>query len=236
MEEKRLSKVLAAAGVASRRACEEMIFEGRVTVNGQVVHLPQTLVDNKADQISIDGNPITGEQTKVYFVLNKPPGYLCSRTKRGLKDKLVYDLVPDSDNRLFTVGRLDKDTSGLLLLTNDGEFANQLMHPRYGVSKEYLVKVDGEIGHEDLVNLSQGALVEGSLVKPQKVIKVRRGTIKITVAEGKKHEVRLLVTSIGFKILQLTRIRIGSLTLGNLAVGSYRSLKEKERLQLTTDI
>ena len=232
MEKKRLSKALAAAGVASRRACEEMIFEGRVTVNGEVIQLPQTLVDGENDRIGVDGNLITGEHAKVYFVLNKPPGYLCSRTKRGQKDKLVFDLVPDAENRLFTVGRLDKDTAGLLLLTNDGDFANHLMHPRYGITKEYLVKVDGEVSHEDLVNLSKGAMVEGAWVKPQKVVKVRRGTLKITVAEGKKHEVRLLVTSIGFKILQLVRIRIGSLTLGNLALGSYRVLKEKERLQL----
>ncbi len=236
MDEKRLSKALAAAGVASRRACEEMIFEGRITVNGEVVKIPQTLVDWESDRIGVDGTIITGEQTKVYFILNKPIGYLCSRAKRGQKDRLVFDLIPDAENRLFTVGRLDKDTAGLLLLTNDGDFANQLMHPRYGVTKEYLVKVDGEISHEDLVTLSEGAMVEGLLVKPQKVVKVRRGTLKVTVAEGKKHEVRLLVTSIGFKILQLTRIRIGSLTLGNLATGSYRALKEKERQQLTVDL
>ena len=236
MNTKRLSKALASAGVASRRTCEEMIFEGRVTVNGEVVKIPQTLVDWESDRIAVDGAFITGEDAKVYFVVNKPPGYLCSRTRRGQKDKLVFDLVPDAQNRLFSVGRLDKDTSGLLLLTNDGDFANQLMHPRYGVTKEYLVKVLGDISHEDLVALSEGAMVEGTLVKPKKVVKVRRGTLKITVAEGKKHEVRLLVTSIGFKILQLSRIRIGSLTLGNLALGGYRSLKEKERLQLTIDL
>ncbi len=233
MDQKRLSKALAGAGVASRRACEEMIFEGRVTVNGTTVNTPQTLVDWDSDRISVDGTPITGEQVKVYLILNKPPGYLCSRVRRGQKDKLVFDLVPDSQNRLFTVGRLDKDTSGLLLLTNDGDFANQLMHPRYGITKEYLVKVDGDISHEDLVALSEGAMVEGSLVKPKKVVKVRRGTLKITVAEGKKHEVRLLITSIGFKVLQLSRIRIGSLTLGNLALGNYRTLKEKELAQFT---
>jgi len=230
MSQQRLSKVLAAAGVASRRACEELIFEGLVKVNEKVVKVPQTLVDHTFDQITLRDQPIqlsTGE--KVYYLLNKPAGYICSKRRSG-GSRLVLDLfVEDKGHRLFTVGRLDKETSGLLIVTNDGHFANQVIHPSNHIHKEYLVKTDQELTHDHLVAIGHGTLVEGSFVKPIRVKKIRRGTLKIVIGEGKKREVRLLLDAAGLKVKSLTRIRLGRLLLGNLPVGCWRSLKDKEK-------
>lgn len=225
---KRLSKALAAAGVASRRACEELIFNGKVSVNGEVVLLPQTLVSWDKDEISIDGEPLRREQEKVYFILNKPKGYICSSTRLGSK-KLVVDLFAHLPYRLFTVGRLDRDTTGLLIVTNDGHFAQDIIHPSKGQTKEYLIKTVQEITHEHLLSISKGGLVENTWVKPSNVKKIRRGTLTVSVHEGKKREVRLLVQKAGLDILSLHRIRIGALVLGNLEVGQWRPLTESEK-------
>jgi 23S rRNA pseudouridine2605 synthase len=225
---KRLSKALAAAGVASRRACEELIFEGKVTVNGEVVLVPQTLVSWENDEISINDVSVKKEQERVYFILNKPKGYICTNARIGSK-KLVVDLFQNLPYRLFTVGRLDRDTTGLLLVTNDGHFAQQVIHPSKGLTKEYLVKASQEITHEHVVSISKGAYIEGAWVKPVRVAKMRKGTVKIVVREGKKREVRLLAQKAGLDLLSLHRIRIGSLVLGNLEVGDYRPLTEKEK-------
>lgn len=223
----RLSKFLATSGVASRRGCEEIIFAGRVTVNGVVVKTPQTLVDSK-DLITVDGKNISQEDQKVYYLLNKPANYICSAKKMG-SSKIVLELFEDVPYRLFTIGRLDKDTQGLLLLTNDGHFANRVIHPSTDIHKEYLAKTDQEITAEHLQMISKGTLVEGTFVKPVKVSKVRRGTLKIIIGEGKKREVRLLLDAAGLKIKELTRIRIGSLQLGALPVGAWRELSEREK-------
>ncbi len=224
---KRLSKVLAAAGTASRRACEEIIFAGRVKVNGEVALLPQTLVSAK-DTITVDGEPIHGAESKVYYILNKPKGYVCTALRTS-KTKLVLDLFQDAKCRLFTVGRLDKDTQGLLLVTNDGHFANRVIHPSSNIHKEYLAKTNQEITHEHLIAISNGALVEGVFVKPIRVTKIRKGTLKIVISEGKKREVRHLVETAGLGVIELTRIRIGGLSLGTLPEGSWRPLTEKEK-------
>lgn len=228
---KRLSKCLAAAGVASRRACEELIFAGHVAINGAVVLLPQTLVNSEVDVITVYGKPVGGASSKVYYALNKPVGYVCTQARRG-SERLVLDLFNDQSERLFTVGRLDKNTGGLILVTNDGEFANEVIHPSANIVKEYLVKADTEITHEHLVMLSAGALVDGEIIKPRTVKKVRRSTLKIVIAEGKKHEVRLLLQAVGLQVLELTRIRIGGLLLGKLPPGGYRSLSEAERMSI----
>jgi 23S rRNA pseudouridine2605 synthase len=225
---KRLSKALAADGVASRRGCEKLIFEGKVSVNGQIVLIPQTLVVWGQDEIAVHGTPLQHEQEKVYYILNKPKGYICSNTRIGSK-KLVIDLFKDFPYRLFTVGRLDRDTTGLILVTNDGHFAQQVIHPSKGLVKEYLVKTTQEITHEHLASISKGGWIEGTRVKPTRVTKVRRGTLKIAVREGKKREVRLLVQNAGLSILSLERIRIGPLQLGNLSEGEFRPLTEKEK-------
>lgn len=233
MIKQRLSKVLAAAGVASRRASEELIFSQAVTVNGMIVTVPQTLVDPSTDQIAVNGQVISHVEKKVYYLLNKPVGYICSATRRG-SEKLVLDLFQEKDLRLFTVGRLDKNTGGLLVVTNDGHFANRLIHPSSNIQKEYLVKVDAEVSHEHLLAISHGTLVEGAFVKPIKVTKLRKGTLRVIIGEGKKREVRLLLEAAGLTIKSLTRIRLGELVLGALEPGQWRSLTEKEIRSLSS--
>ncbi len=233
MTEKRLSKALAHAGIASRRACEELIFEGRVTVNAKVITLPQTLVNWSNDLITVDGAPIQGEEKKVYYILNKPKGYLCSSIRKHPREKLVIDLFHGTHSRLFTVGRLDKETSGLLIVTNDGHFANNVIHPSLGVEKEYLAKTKQEISPEHLAKISKGIMIEGTFVKPAAVKKVRRGTVKVTVMEGKKREVRELLRHAGLDIVTLSRIRIGGLVLGPLGIKEWRPLTPVDRAQIS---
>lgn len=228
MEKKRLSKALAAAGIASRRACEELIFHGRVQVNGETVKIPQTLVDWEKDKISVDGSGIRGEEEKVYYMLNKPTGYICSSVRPGNKP-IVLDLFPNAEKRLFTVGRLDKESQGLLLVTNDGHFSNQVIHPRHQITKEYIVKTAQEITPESLSSLIEGARVDDRWVRPVSVSKVRRGTVRISVKEGKKHEVRILAERAGLLVLELKRIRIGGLVLGSLQEGAFRKLTDKDK-------
>lgn len=223
----RLSKIMAAAGVASRRACETIIFEGRVTVNGVAAELPQTMVTEQ-DAICVDGLLLKKAEAKVYYLLNKPAGYICS-AKRAKETKIVLDLFENAKERLFTVGRLDKDTFGLLIVTNDGHFANRVIHPSANIHKEYLAKTDQEITPEHLIAISNGTLVEGLFVKPIRVAKVRKGTLKVTIVEGKKREVRLLMEAAGLQVKELTRIRIGGLHLGPLPIGNWRAMTEREK-------
>jgi 23S rRNA pseudouridine2605 synthase len=227
---KRLSKALAAAGVASRRACEELIFDGKVTVNGKVTLVPQTLVSFGHDAIAVCGTKINAEEKKVYYILNKPTGYICS-SKEGNK-KIVLDLFAPLEHRLFTVGRLDRDTSGLLIVTNDGHFANRVIHPSSGITKEYLIKTQQEITHEHLLSISEGTFLEGSWIRPVRVTKVRKGTLKISVKEGKKREVRVLVEKAGLDLLSLERIRIGGLMLGSLPLGVWKEMSDLEKRQI----
>src|ERR1700722_12143027 len=152
MEKTRLAKYMAAAGVASRRACEELIFDGRVKVNGILTLIPQTLVDD-SDQITLDSRSIKNVEEKVYFILNKPAGYLCSPVPNSRR-KMVLDLFATVKKRLFTVGRLDQDTTGLLIVTNDGIFANKVMHPSSNLRKEYIVKTKEEVTADHLKTIS----------------------------------------------------------------------------------
>ena len=222
-EKNRLSKILAAAGVASRRACEKLIFEGHVSVNGETILLPQHHVSSE-DLILVKGEPIETEK-KVYYLLNKPKGFQCT-AKEGVRR--VIDLFPP-EKRLFTVGRLDKATTGLLIVTNDGHFANRVIHPSSQVQKEYVAKTNQELTDLHLQKISRGTYVEGTFVKPHSVKKMRRNTVKIIVMEGKKHEVRRLIASAGLKTLALERTRVGNLRLGNLPLGHYRPLTQADR-------
>lgn len=224
----RLSKILAASGVASRRACEELIFDGKVAVNGEVTFTPQTMVDPAVDSITVSGKKVKSVEKKVYFLLNKPAGYICTTVEKQMGAKRVLDLFAHLPHRLFTAGRLDQATTGLIIVTNDGHFANQAIHPSYGHSKEYLAKTLQEITAEHLYILSEGAWIEGSHVRPLSVKKVRKGTVKIVIAEGKKHEVRTLLAEAGLTVNELTRLRIGPLSIGSLAPGQYRELSYQE--------
>jgi len=223
----RLSKILAAAGVASRRACETLIQDGAVTVNGKIILKPEEHFNPKKVSIRVNGKEIRTEK-KVCYLLNKPKGYICTNVRPG-KQRILLDLFPNEPNRIYSVGRLDKDTEGLLLMTNDGHFADKVIHPRSNIEKEYLLKAHCEITHEHLVMLSQGMYIEGRFVKPAKVKKIRKNTLSITVKEGKKHEVRLLAEKASLRVLSLKRIRIGNILLGSLKTGSYRTLSDKEK-------
>ncbi|CAJ1976725.1 unnamed protein product [Sphenostylis stenocarpa] len=238
----RLSKVLAASGVASRRSCEELIFEGKVTVNGSVCNTPQTRVDPAKDVIYVNGNRLPKRQPqKVYLALNKPKGYICSSGEN--ESKSVTSLFDDylktwgkkhpgvPTPRLFTVGRLDVATTGLIIVTNDGDFAQKLSHPSSNLSKEYIATVDGLVYKRHLIAISEGTTIEGVHCVPDGVellprqADMQRARIRIVVHEGRKHEVRELVKSAGLEIHSLKRVRIGGFRLPpDLGLGKYIEL------------
>lgn len=227
----RLSKILAAAGVASRRACEKLIFDGTVTVNGEIIKIPQTQVQLGKDEIKVAGKKIAYAEEKVYFLLNKPVGYVCSNALNtgNVQTKLVIELFEEENKRLFTVGRLDKETTGLIIVTNDGHFANKVIHPSSHIKKEYIAKTDKEISEEHLKAINEGIWLQGSKIRPVSVKKVRKGTLKVVIMEGKKREVRLLLEAAGLETLSLSRIRIGGLVLGNLPIGAWRPMSESDK-------
>jgi len=202
----------------------DVFLAAHLHVDGTVVKKPETQVSGQ-ENIKVDGLQITHVEEKVYFILNKPKGYLCSNAGR----KRVIDMFQEQGKRLFTVGRLDRDTEGLLIVTNDGHFSHAVIHPSANLEKEYLVKTDHEITAEHLKVIQNGTVVEGVYVQPVKVKKVRRGTLKVIVTDGKKREVRRLVENAGLGIVSLKRIRIGGLLLGDLPLGNWRPLTKFER-------
>lgn len=230
MKRERLSKILAAYGIASRRESEKIITHNRVKVNGKIQNLPQYMVECGKDEILLDGKKLLKKEKKVYYLLNKPKKFVCSN-RRLFQEKLVIDLFEDG-RKLFTVGRLDKETTGLIIVTNDGEFAQKIMHPSHKIDKEYLVRVKEFINLNHLKSISAGIIIDKRLIKPIKVRKVRKNVVKIIIQDGKKHEIRKFIKNAGLNILELTRIRIGSLLLGNQLEGSYKNLSQKEISEL----
>lgn len=226
----RLQKVLAASGVASRRKSEELIKSGRVLVNGQVVKELGTKVSG-TDLILVDGKQIE-KCEKVYYLLNKPRGVVTTASD-DLGRKTVIDLI-DTSVRIYPVGRLDYDTTGLLILTNDGEFANLMMHPRNEIDKVYVAKLEGIIRGEEIKQLLSGVVVDGVKLKATraKLKKVNRETnssiVEITIHEGKNHQVKKMFAAVGFSVSKLKRERLGFLTLDDLKSGEYRRLNPKE--------
>jgi 23S rRNA pseudouridine2605 synthase len=235
MAEERLQKILARAGVASRRKCEELIAAGRVTVDGRTVTQMGTKADVERQEIRFDGRRITSEK-KVYYLLNKPRGVVCTNEPAAVSDGKVpvraIDLLPNVRQRLFTVGRLDMDSEGLLILTNDGEFANRIAHPRYEVSKTYVVDVEGEMNQSALERLESGVELEGEWARVLRARLLRRSgnrsRVEVTLKEGRKRQIRHMLEAIGFSVTRLNRTRIGSLRLGELATGQYRELTPAE--------
>jgi 23S rRNA pseudouridine2605 synthase len=230
LAEERLQKVLAHAGVASRRRAEEMIVAGRVKVNGEVVTELGTKVNPKLDVVQVDGRTLGKPQAPVYFVLNKPRGVLSSaRDSRGRTT--VVDLVKHA-SRLYPVGRLDLDSEGLILLTNDGALAYRLAHPRYEHEKEYRVLVEGVPDAEALQRLRQGVGLEGGRTRPATVRVEREGGegtwLRIVLREGRKRQIRRMLDAVGYRVVRLIRVRMGPLHLGNLKPGSYRPLTRGE--------
>jgi len=227
--EERLQRSLARAGLGSRRACEELIAAGRVTVNGRVATLGDR-IDPARDVVEIRGHRVSVDPALRYFALHKPAGITTTmRDPHARTDLRPY--LP-AGARVFPVGRLDRDTEGLLLLTNDGELANRLTHPRHGVEKEYLAEVGGVPSSRQLARLRQGVELDDGLAK---VISVRsvaggreRGAVRLVLAEGRKREVRRMLDAVGLPVVRLVRLRVGPVRLGRLRAGEIRELERDE--------
>ena len=234
----RLQKVIANSGYCSRRKAEELICNGEVKVNGKIVTELGTCVD-KRDAITVSGKSLTYEQ-KEYILLNKPRGVITS-TNDEKGRKTVLDLI-DTDKRLYPVGRLDYDTTGALLLTNDGEFANLLMHPKNNIEKLYIAKVNGFVDKESLIKLAKGVYIDNFKTSKAKVRlkkydkKTNTSIVEIIIHEGKNHQVKKMFEAVGYEVLKLKRERISFLTIDSLKSGEYRYLSLKEVKKLYGEI
>lgn len=230
MAEERVQKLLSTAGYGSRRSCEQIIVDGRVRVNGRIIHIGDK-ADPSIDEIRVDNKPIAIMQKKIYIALNKPRGYLSDIDENHPKPS-VHDIL-DLSEHLFSVGRLDLDSEGLILMTNDGELANRLSHPRYQHDKEYEVFVISEPDQEQLEIWRRGVVLEdGYRTLPAEVdllSKVNKGAwLRIVLHEGKKRQIRKTGARIGLPVSKIRRVRIGTLKLGSLKSGEWRYLTEKE--------
>jgi 23S rRNA pseudouridine2605 synthase len=229
MGEQRLQKVLAAAGVDSCRKCEELILSGVVRVNRKVVDKLPVFVDPEKDIITVDGRKIQAAR-KVYYLLNKPSGVICTSSDPQGRKKAI-DIIP-SGQRIFCVGRLDADTSGIIILTNDSELANRLTHPRYGLAKTYVVRVKGQISGEAAEKLKKGIwLSEGKTGRALvKILKrsYKESLIEITIRQGLNRQIRRMLARVGLPVKSLKRTRIGKLNARGLGVGGFRTLTKAE--------
>jgi 23S rRNA pseudouridine2605 synthase len=229
MVKQRLQKVLAAAGIASRRRCEEIILEGVVRVNGRVVDSLPVFVDPGKDIITINGREISAA-SKVYFLLNKPKGVICTNSDPRGRKKAI-DIVQLRE-RIFCVGRLDVDSTGIIILTNDNELTNRLTHPRFGLSKTYVVNVRGEISSEQIEKLKKGVwLAEGKTAGA--AIKILRRShkqslVEVTIREGLNREIRRMFAKIGLPVKSLERTHIGKINARGLGIGKFRPLTKEE--------
>jgi len=231
----RLQKLLSRAGIASRRKAEELIRAGRVRLNGQVVKELGTKANPRTDRVTIDGRPLRPAAAPLYILLHKPVNVVTTLSDPQERPT-VRELLRDVRARVFPVGRLDFQSAGLLLFTNDGELALRLTHPRYGVRKTYRVKVKGTPSSDVLAQLAAGVRLAEGRTAPAEVRVLRGGDAKtwleITLGEGRKREVRRMCESVGHPVEKLTRVALGPLTLGNLAPGEHRMLSEREVFQL----
>src|SRR5438874_9309557 len=222
----RLNKLLAHAGIGSRRQCDELIRAGRVSVDGSVVRSLGTKVESDSAAVAVDGNPIKLERP-AYWLLNKPRGVLCTNFDPSGRTRAV-DLVPHVEQRVYTVGRLDEASEGLLLLTNDGDLAHKLMHPRFGVEKTYLVQVHGDPTPENCKQLLRGVFLAEGRVRAKRIKRVKKQEastwLKIVLNEGKNREIRGMLARLGHKVLTLRRIAIGPVKLDRLPRGKSRRL------------
>jgi 23S rRNA pseudouridine2605 synthase len=226
----RLQKYLAEAGIASRRASERIILDGRVSVNGKGVRELGTKIDPLHDKVAVDGKAIRAKR-KLYIALNKPRGVVCTKAADDDRQK-IGELLPKEWADLVTVGRLDYDSEGLIFLTNDGEFCLKLTHPRYGVRKIYVVKVDGRVEGETLKKFTEGIFHEGEKLRVDRATIIRAGKngsiVQMELLEGKNREIRRLFESQDMRVLRLQRMQIGRIKLGELPEGKWRALTETE--------
>ena len=231
----RLQKIIARAGIASRRAAEEMILNGRVTVDGQTITELGGKYDSSRHKICVDGQPLTLAETKVYYLLNKPKGYLSTATdERGRRT--VLDLLPEVRERVYPLGRLDNNTEGLLLISNDGDLMNGLLHPRYKVNKTYVARVAGVPSEKLLDKLRQGIKLEDGMTAPA-VVKMletidNEAKVEITIHEGRNRQVRRMFAAIGCDVRALKRVKFAGLTLKGVKRGHYRPLTDEEITEL----
>lgn len=224
----RVQKLLSNYGYCSRRAAEELISEGRVRVNDKIISLGDKA--SEEDEIFVDSKKVSKEK-KRYLLFNKPEGCVCALTDQHERTIFSYIKI---EERVFPIGRLDKNTSGVLLLTNDGDFANQVMHPRYELKKTYEADVDRAVLPKDVEMLKNGVLLEDGKTLPAKVV-AKGKRVTITIHEGKNRIVRRMLEALGYKVTQLHRSKVGSIALGSLKEGAYRELGEKERLGLVKE-
>lgn len=229
MAEERLQRALARAGLGSRRVCEDLIRAGRVTVDGSVASLGDR-VDPSTAVVEVDGHRVSTDPGMRYFALHKPAGVTTTmRDPHAARD--IRGLLPPGP-RIFPVGRLDRDTEGLLLLTNDGELGNRLMHPRHGVEKEYLAEVEGVPTEHHLARLRRGVELEDGVARALRATRVARaggrGAVRVVVREGRKREVRRMLDAVGLPVRRLIRVRLGPIRLGRLRAGEVRALTPEE--------
>ena len=227
----RLQKFMAEAGVASRRACEELIRQGRVTVNGETASLGRS-VEPEQDRVELDGKPVQKEQRRTVILLYKPRGVVSTSSDPEGR-RTVQDYFREIPERLYNVGRLDLNSEGLLLMTNDGALANRLTHPRYGVEKTYYAVCDGRLTASEAAKLTNGIELEDGMTAPARVDAVRttqRGdtSFLITIHEGRNRPIRRMLEAVGHRTLRLKRERFGPLSLGTLAPGEWRKLSDEE--------
>lgn len=225
----RLNKYLAACGVGSRRECDKIIQSGAVKINGKIAELGATV--EESDRVTVCGKRVAQKPKNFYIILHKPKGYVTT-VKDELGRKTVMDLVADVPARLFPVGRLDYDTEGLLLLTNDGDVANKLTHPKNNVEKTYIARLSGSLAEVERKQLEAGVTVDGTLTAPAKVVIVQRDEhhtrVQISVTEGRNHQIKKMFECVGKEVEFLKRVSVGELRLGGLQRGSYRFLNDKE--------
>ena len=231
----RLQKIIARAGIASRRAAEEMILNGRVMVDGQTITELGGKYDSSRHKICVDGQPLTLAEKKVYYLLNKPKGYLSTaKDERGRRT--VLDLLPEVRERVYPLGRLDNNTEGLLLISNDGDLMNGLLHPRYKVNKTYVARVAGVPSEKLLDKLRQGIKLEDGMTAPA-VVKMletsdNEAKVEITIHEGRNRQVRRMFAAIGCDVRALKRVKFAGLTLKGVKRGHYRPLTDEEITEL----
>lgn len=226
---------MALCGIASRRGSEEIIARGRVRVNGKIIDYMGHEIDPDSDTVEVDGALIKPEPKKYYILLNKPKGYVTTVSDE-FDRPTVMELVKDVHARIYPVGRLDYDTSGLLIMTNDGEFANILTHPSHSVNKAYIAKLNNLPDNESLNKLRNGLTLDGKLTSPARVEVLQPAKhgceIKVTIHEGRNRQVRRMFEAIGAEVISLKRISVGNVTLGNLPEGKWRHLNDAERQRL----
>lgn len=234
----RLQKFLAEAGVASRRASEEIILAGRVEVNGRAVSKLGTKVNPACDRVAVDGRPLKIKR-KLYIALHKPRGFICTKSDPE-KRRTIGDLLPTEWSNLHYVGRLDYDSEGLIFLTNDGEFTLKLTHPRYGVRKIYRVIVEGRVEPSQIAPLTAGVEHKGDALRAEKVRLLKAGSsssiLEVELREGKNREVRRMFEALGINVLELKRTQIGPIKLAELPLGKWRTLTEPEIKSLITSL